>query len=153
MGWPICLGVSSKNIPAVTSSVIISSGASFPKLDKAFMSKIHEDKIDFLYLLKCLGSLFNPIVQKALALTDPFQIIINDFLVDEYINVESQLENISTPPYVIVGGDEILTLVEYSKLIVHKVTDSKLIVVPQIRHIFPLVKATYISRLVKDFIK
>ena len=88
MGTLVFRIITARNIPCVKGSVIISSAVSFPKLDKEFMKKIHNGIIDMDYLLECLGHMDHLSIQEAVSKIGPEEIIIKDFLMDEYINVE-----------------------------------------------------------------
>lgn len=135
LGGTICVGVAAKNIPSVKGCVLLSSAASFPKLDRDFMKSIHEGNPDLDYLIECCGG-SEEIIQKVLAIFDPRgQVLINDFLIDETVNLEDQLEQIKMPTEIFVGDDEILTLVEYSQLMHEKIKNSNLTIYPGQRHL------------------
>lgn len=152
LGGTVVLGTTARNIPCVKGSVIISSGASFPKLDKEFMKKIHNEIVDMDYLLECLGHVDDPAVQEALSKLDPEKVMVEDFLIDENINLESCLNDIKVPITIVTGGDEILTLVEYSELIHNKVKNSKLYIIPKTRHMLPVARRDEVAKIIKELI-
>ncbi|WP_368487485.1 alpha/beta fold hydrolase [Clostridium sp. BJN0013] len=152
LGGTIVLEASSKNIDTIKKAIILNSGAAFPKLNKEFATKIHKGIIDFDYFLKCLGHSDNKQVQEAIDTFEAEEIIIKDFIIDESIDVTFCLKNIDIPILIVTGGDEILTLVEYSQLINQEVKNSKLVVVPNSRHMLPIAKREYVCDLIKEFI-
>ena len=135
LGGTICLGVAAKNITTLKGCVLLSSAASFPKLDKDFMRTIHEGNPDTNYALKTAGG-SEDIAQKAMLAFDPrVDVLIKDFLIDEVVNVEDKLEQIKVPTQIFVGDEEILALLEYSELIHKKIRNSKLIIYPGQKHL------------------
>lgn len=152
LGGTIVLGTTARNIPSVKGSVIISSGASFPKLDKEFMKKIHNNIVDMEYVAESLGHLEDPAVQEAIAKIEADKIIVIDFLIDEVLNIEDCLKDIKVPIIIVTGGDEILTLVEYSELIHEKVENSKLVIIPETRHMLPVAKRKELAELIRELI-
>ncbi len=152
LGGTLVLGVTARNIPCVKGSVIISSGASYPKLDKEYMKKIHNGIIDMDYVLECLGHMDDPGVQEAVSKIGPEEVIIEDFLIDEHVNVEPCLKDIKVPITIVTGGDEILTLVEYSELIHNKVKNSKLYIIPKTRHMLPVVRRAEVAKIIKELV-
>lgn len=113
LGGTLALSILSKNISVIKGGIIISSTANFYKLDKAFMKKIHEGIIDMDYLMECAGNLTDPLAVEAISHIGPEKTIIEDFLIDEIVNVEFCLKDIHVPTTIITGGSEILALVEY----------------------------------------
>lgn len=152
LGGTIVLGATARDIPSIKGAVIISSGASFPKLDKEFMKKIHNDIVDMEYVAECLGHLEDTAVQEAIAKIEADKIIAIDFLIDEVVNIEECLKDIKVPITIVTGGAEILTLVEYSELINEKVENSKLVIIPETRHMLPLVKRKEVSELIRELV-
>lgn len=152
LGGTLVLGATARNIPSVKGSVIISSGASFPKLDKEFMNKIHSEIIDMDSLLYCFGHMDDPAVQEAVNKMGPKEVLIKDFIIDEYINVEKCLKDIKVPITIVTGGDEILTLIEYSELIHNKVANSKLVIIPKTKHMLPVVRREEVAKLIKELV-
>jgi len=152
LGGTIVLAATARNIPSVKGSVIISSGASFPKLDKEYMKKIHNNVVDMEYVAACLGHMEDQTVQEAVAKIEADKLIILDFLIDEVVNVEECLKDIKVPITIVTGGDEILTLVEYSELIHEKVKNSKLVIIPEARHMLPVAKRKELVVLIVELI-
>lgn len=152
MGGPICLGVAAKGLSNLKNIVLLNSGASFKKIDKEFMAKVNKGKVDFAYLFRTCGSFFNPLIYKQLINFEKKDVVIKDLLIASTINVEEKLDLITIPLLIITGGDEILTLVEYSELIHSKVKNSELIIVPNTRHMLPVVKKNLIAQKIQDFI-
>ena len=89
LGGTLVLGATARNIPCVKGSVIITSAVSFSKFDKEFMKKIHNGIIDMDYLLKYLGHMDDLAVQEAVSKIGPEEVIIKDFLIDEYLNIDN----------------------------------------------------------------
>ncbi len=115
LGGTLTLSVLSKNLPVVKGGIIVSSTANFHKLNKNFMKKIHDKVVDMDYLMECTGNPTDPLALEAISHIGPEKTIIEDFLIDEVINVESCLKDVHVPTAIITGGDEILALVEYSE--------------------------------------
>ncbi|OOM82512.1 pimeloyl-[acyl-carrier protein] methyl ester esterase [Clostridium puniceum] len=152
LGGTVVLAATARNILSVKGAVIISSGASFPKLDKEYMKKIHNNVVDMEYVAECLGHMEDPAVQEAVTKIEADKLIILDFLIDEVVDVEDCLKDIKVPITIVTGGDEILTLVEYSELIHEKVKNSKLVVIPKTRHMLPVAKRKELRELIIELI-
>ncbi len=152
LGGTICVGVAAKNISSVKGCVLLSSAASFPKLDRDFMKSIHEGNPNLEYLIECCGGA-EDIVKKVFAIFDSRgQVLINDFLIDEAVNLEDKLEQIKIPTQIFVGDDEILTLVEYSQLIHKKIKNSNLIIYPGQRHLLFLNAKEKTTEIINDIV-
>ena len=104
------------------------------------------------FLLQCLGHMDDPAVQESVSKMGPEEVIIEDFLIDECINVEGCLEDINVRITIVTGGDEILTLIEYSELIHNKVENSKLFIIPKTRHMLPVVRREEVAKLIKELV-
>lgn len=153
LGGTITLSVLAQNIPAIKSGVIISSTVSFSKLDKEFMKKMHAGIVDMNYIKECVGNITDSIAIETLNYMGPEKLIINDFLIDEVINVESCLKDINVPTTIMTGGDEILALVEYSEHLHENIQNSKLVVFPNERHMLPITQREKIGSILKDIAK
>lgn len=153
LGGTICLGVAAKNIPSVKGCVLLSSGASFPKLDKDFMKTVHEGNPDPNYSIKAAGG-SEDIAKKALLSGDSrVEVLIKDLLIDEVVNVEDRLEQIKIPTQIFVGDEEILTLVEYSELMHEKIKNSKLTIYPGQKHLLFLNAKDKTVELINELVK
>lgn len=150
LGGTLTLSILAQNIPSIKSGVIISSTASFSKLDKDFMKKIHVGIVDMNYIKECVGNINDPLAIETLNYMGPEKLIINDFLIDEVIDVESCLKNINVPTTIITGGDEILALVEYSEHLHEILPNSKLIIFPNERHMLPITQREKIGLILKE---
>lgn len=150
LGGTLTLSLLAQNIPAIKSGVIISSTASFSKLDKDFMKKIHAGIVDMSYIKECIGDISDPLAIETLNYMGPEKLIINDFLIDEIINVEYCLKDINVPTTILTGGDEILALVEYSEHMHKNLPNSKLIIFPNERHMLPITQREKIGSILKD---
>lgn len=152
LGGTICLGVAAKSIPSVERSVIISSGAKFSKLDPKIHTMVKKQKVNWGYLVKCLGSWWNLSVLRDYMNFESSDIILKDFAIDIELNVESILGNIKKPVLIMVGKNDILTLPEYSVKLNKAIKKSKLIVVPGCRHMLPIAKKEIVAKLIAEFI-
>jgi len=151
LGGTLVLAVSAQNISSIHGSVIISSAAKFSKLNKDFMKKIHNGILDMDYLLECCGEITDPLAAEALNHLTSEQII-EDFIIDEIVNVESCLKDIYVPTTIVTGDDEILALVEYSEYMHRNIKNSKLTIIPNQRHLLPITKKEEVSKLIKDLV-
>jgi len=152
LGGTICLGVSSKGIPCVKRCVILSSGASFPKLDKRIHDMVRDKEVNWGYLLKCLGSLHCPSVLKCLLAFESPELIIKDFDIDIRLDLEYAMEKINIPTLIMVSKKDILTLPEYSKTMHKGIQGSRLIYFTHTRHMLPIVKRKQVAGLIEGFI-
>ncbi|MGN0145462.1 MAG: alpha/beta fold hydrolase [Clostridium sp.] len=135
LGGTICIGVAAKNIPSVKGCVLISCGASYPKLNKDFMKGVHEGNPDPDYVFKAAGGSEDVVKKAMLAFDSRLDVLLKDFLIDEVVNVEERLEQIKVPTQIFAGDEEILALVEYSEFIHKKIKNSKLIIYPGQKHL------------------
>ncbi|MBC2579602.1 alpha/beta fold hydrolase [Clostridium sp. DJ247] len=152
LGGTICLGVAAKSIPTVKKNVIISSGAKFDKLDQKIHNMVKNRKVNWLYLIKCLGSYSNLDVLMDFLTFEPSKVIIKDFDIDIRLDLENVMSNINVPTLIMAGSDDILTLPEYSHKMHSGIKDSELIMIPNVRHMLPVAKSTYVAQLVSEFI-
>jgi pimeloyl-ACP methyl ester carboxylesterase len=153
MGGGIVLGVALKKLANVKKVVVLSGGARFNKLNKAFMKKIHNNKVDKLYLLRCLGNYFNPLTYRYMKkLEKSTQIIINDLEACEKFDISGEIKDIKIPVKIIVARDEILTILEYSEEIHKMINNSTLKIFEKGRHFLLIVKSREVSEEIEDFI-
>jgi len=152
LGGTICLGVAAKHIKTVKKNIIISSGAKFDKLDKRIHNMVANKKVDWIYLIKCLGLYFNADVIIDYLNFEPSNLIIKDFDIDIQLDLNDVISNINIPTLIMVGSDDILTLPEYSHEIHSKIKDSKLMIIPKYKHMLPIADSAGVARLIKEFI-
>jgi pimeloyl-ACP methyl ester carboxylesterase len=152
LGGSICLGVSAKHIPSVKRNIIISSGARFDKCDHEVYDMIKNNKVNWLYLLKCCGSYLSLDMWLDLLTFEPAKVVLNDFAIDVKFNIANVMSDINIPSLIMIGGADILALPEYSDEMHEKIKDSKLIVIPQTRHMLPIAKSKDVANLIREFI-
>lgn len=152
LGGTICLGVAAKSLPSVKRCVIISSGAKFDKLDKRIYKMVYSRKMDWLYLIKCMGSLYCPAVLLDFLNFESSQITIKDFAIDINLDLEYTLEKINIPTLIAVGTEDILTLPEYSEKIHDQIKGSRLVYFSKCRHMLPIVKRKKVAELIREFL-
>ncbi|MCH3963610.1 MAG: alpha/beta hydrolase [Clostridium sp.] len=152
LGGTICIGVAARNIPSVKRSIIVSSSAKYYKLDQKIHNMVEKGKADWDYLLECLSSLDNPDVSQIILTLESEDVLIRDFDIDIKVDLEDISGNISIPTLIVAGGDDILALPEYSTKLHEKIDNSKLIIVPNIRHMLPVAKKIYVAQLIREFI-
>jgi len=151
LGGTICLGVAAKSIPTVRKNIIISSGAKFDKLDKRIHDMVANNKVDWIYLIKCLGLYFNIDVLIDYFNFEPSKIIIKDFDIDIKLDLKDVISNINIPTLIMVGSDDILTLPEYSHEMHLKIRGSKLVVIPKYKHMLPIANSAGVAKSIKEF--
>lgn len=152
LGGTICLGVAAHSIPSVKKCVIISSGAKFDKLDKRIHNMVQKHKMDWPYLLKCLGSFYSPAVLRALLTFEESEICLKDFAIDCELDLEYTLKRIEIPTLIMVGQDDILTIPEYSFKMRKAIKDARLVLFPRCRHMLPLARKKDIAKLISRFV-
>ena len=150
LGGTICLGVAAKSIPTVRKNIIISSGAKFDKLDKRIHDMVANNKVDWIYLIKCLGLYFNIDVLIDYFNFEPSKIIIKDFDIDIKLDLKDVISNINIPTLIMVGSDDILTLPEYSHEMHLKIRGSKLVVIPKYKHMLPIANSAGVAKSIKE---
>lgn len=151
LGGTICLGVAARGVPSVKRGAIISSGARFYKLDRKIHDMVRENKVNWLYLIQCCGSLANLDVLADFLTFEPSEVMLKDFNIDIQLNLESVMGDITIPTLIMVGSDDILTLPEYSVKMHEEIKNSKLIIVPNVRHMLPVAKSTYVAQHIREF--
>ncbi|BBB90141.1 MAG TPA: alpha/beta hydrolase [Methylomusa anaerophila] len=153
LGGTICLGVAAKRVPSVKMNVIISSGAKFYKFDRKIHNMVREKKVNWLYLIQCCGSLTNIDVWADLLTFEPAEVILKDFEIDIKLDIENVMSHITIPTLIMVGSDDILTLPEYSTKMHKAIKNSNLIIVPNVRHMLPIAKSTYVAQHIREFMR
>lgn len=153
LGGTICLGVAAKNLPSVKKCVIISSGARYNKMDQRIHDMVARDKVDWGYLIKCLGSYYDPETVKDFLKFEAPEIILQDFKIDLELNLEYTLDKIEIPTLIMVGKADILTLPEYSVKMRKGIKNSRLVYFPRVRHMLPIARRKAVSGLIRDFVE
>lgn len=152
LGGTVCLGVAAKSIPSVKRSVIISSGAKFDKLDIRIHEMVRKQKVNWPYMMKCLGSFNHLSVICDLFTMEATDVLLKDFEIDIKLDIEHVLADIQTPTLIMVGEDDILTIPEYSHKLKKAIKNSKLVLVPKYRHMLPIAKSKDVSYMIRTFI-
>lgn len=152
LGGTICLGVAAKSLPSVQNCVIISSGAKFDKLDPRIHNMVQNNRMDWPYVLKCLGSFHSLTVLRTLLTFEAPEICLKDFKIDCELNLDYTLKNIDIPTLIMVGQDDILTIPEYSYKMRKGIKDARLIRFPRCRHMLPLARKKDVANLVRRFV-
>lgn len=152
LGGTICLGVAAKGLPVVKRSVIISSGSKFDKLDDKILTMVRDQNVNWLHLVKCLGSPYSlPVLLDFLNFEKP-EIILQDFKIDVELDLDHVLKEIHIPTLIMVGLDDILTLPEYSKKLKQAIPESRLLLYPRCRHMLPIARRVSVAMAVREFI-
>ena len=115
------------------------------------MKKVHNGIIDIEYLMEASGNTDNEDVINALKTMEPNGVTIADFLIDEYINIESCLAKIKVPTMIIGGEDERLAIPEYSEKLHESIKKSEMVMIPG-RHMSCLARKNSVKEIVCEFI-
>jgi pimeloyl-ACP methyl ester carboxylesterase len=153
LGGTIVLGVAARNIPSVKKSVIISSASKFDKFDSKIQNMVEKHRIPWLHVCACLGSLNKLSVLRSLLYLDKTHIFLKDFAIDLRIDVTPVLSKIKIPVLILVGGDDILTIPEYSYQLKKQIPQAKLLVIPGFRHMLPVADRHNVAGVILRFIK
>ncbi|MGN0145180.1 MAG: alpha/beta fold hydrolase [Clostridium sp.] len=153
LGGTLTIDIASRNLQNVIAAVSLSGGASFPDMIKEdFMNLIHEGKCPPECLIP-YADLQYPQVVKAMETIEPEHVIVNDFLIDEKVDITSQLEDIKTPLLLVTGGDDTLVKYEYSHLVYLKARKySTLLAIPGFKHMLCLACNDVIVPALEKFI-
>lgn len=154
LGGTICVGVAAKQLENVKGCVLLSTASSFPKLNKDFLAKIHNGVVDMEFLMAACGHLDNPDVVEALGTLDPLEqgTMIQDFLIDEVVNLDDSLKDVKVPSLIITGGAETLVLVEYSEFLQKGISNSKLVILEGGKHMVFISEKVSVAKHIEDFI-
>ncbi len=68
-------------------------------------------------------------------------------------NVDDRIREIKSPTLIIVGEEDILIPLKYSKILNEKIEDSGLVVMKDCGHVPPLEKPEEFNKIVMDFLK
>lgn len=153
LGGTVCLGIAAKCIPSVKRCIIISSGAKYDKLDSKIYTMVQNRKVNWIYLLKCLGSLYCPSVLLDFLSFERSDVILKDFSFHIKLNLEEELDKIKIPTLILTSKEDILNLPEYSHKMHEAIKSSKLVLFSGCRHMLPIAKKRRIAKLIKEFIK
>lgn len=151
LGGTVCLGVAARSVPTIKKLVLISSGAKFDKFDQKVYDMVDDNKVNWIYICKCLGSFTNLDVLKTILTLEPSKVMLKDFNINVKLDITNVMSNVNIPTLIMVGNDDILTIPEYSYVMKDGIKDSELIIVPGVRHMLPIAKSTYVSQLIKEF--
>lgn len=150
LGATLAVKVASLNLPQVIGCVSLSGGAYYPDLDKSFMNKIHKGKVDKIWMLKNCGSLLNFDVIKALFNMEPNKVAIEDFLIDEKLDIRDCLKDIKVPTKILVGSKDNVAKPEYSKFMYDNIENSDLIVMSGYKHMMFLGAKKKVVSIIKS---
>ncbi len=151
LGGTLVLKTASLKLKSIIGIVLLNSSASWYGLDKEVMKKVHNGIIDIEYLMEASGNTDNEDVINALKTMEPNGVTIADFLIDEYINIESCLDKIKVPTMIIGGEDEILAIPEYSEKLHESIKKSEMVMIPG-RHMSCLARKNSVKEIVCEFI-
>lgn len=152
LGGSICLGVAARGIPSVKRCVIISSGAKFDKLDKRIHNMVKNKKMDWIYLIKSLGSYHYPQVLLSFLKFESRETILKDFGIDLQLDFNDELAKIQIPTLIMVSKADFLTIPEYSRKMHAAIKNSKMICFLKCRHMLPIAKRKQVAALIRRFI-
>ena len=113
---------------------------------------VKNNKVDWLYLIKCLGSYSKLDVLISLLKFEPTKVMLKDFDIDIKLDIENVMININIPTLIMVGSDDILTLPEYSNKMHEGIKNSKLTIIPNYKHMLPIADSTHVAQLIREFI-
>lgn len=153
LGGTITAGVAARSIPSVKRCVIISSGAVYNKFDDRIYRMVERHKVDWLYLMKSLGSFSCPEVLMDFLNFECSETILKDFQIDTELDIRGVIKDIKIPALIMVGKEDILTIPEYSVWLKETIKRSKLIMIPGVRHMLPIAKKKRVAALVCRFMK
>ena len=154
LGAALTIDIASRNLDNVIAAVSLSGGATFPDLDKeAFMKSIHEGKFNPEDLIP-YSDVQYPEVIEALGTVDSGDIFIKDLLLDLKIDINSQIDNIKTPLFLLVGGDDGLVKYEYSHEVYLKARDyATLLAIPGFKHMLCIAYKDVLAPLIENYIE
>ena len=152
LGGTLVLAVGAKQLESVKNVVVLDGAAKYD-IDKGFMDKIKQGVVDIEAVMALSGSLDNPTVVEALSTIDPPEVMCHDFIIDEALDINDQLQYINVPTLVMIGEDEVLVPVETARHLERNVKDTKVIVVPNTMHMMPVAEVDLVVKSVLDFIK
>lgn len=150
LGATLAVKVASLNLPNVVGCVSLSGGAYYPSLNHSFLNKIHKGKVDKIWILKACDSLYKLDVLKALMHIEPNKVIIEDFLIDEKLDVRDCLKNIKVPTKILVGDKDNVALPEYSIFMHDEIKNSELIIMKGYKHMMFLGNKDTIIEAIKS---
>lgn len=149
LGGTLTIDVATRNLPNVKACISLSGSAKFSDLDKDFMDKIHKGIVDFDYLSSQADTQY-PDVVEALGNLEPENVVLRDFLIDEKVDITSQIENIKTPLILLAGSDDELGRPEYSIAINNKVKNyTSLIILQGFKHMLCIAKKDLVASIIR----
>ncbi len=82
----------------------------------------------------------------------PAEVLLNDFSACDRFDRSKEVAGINIPTLLIVGENDQLTPVKYSRLLQDSIQESKLVVIPQAGHYVMLEKGATVSQSIEEFI-
>lgn len=155
MGGFISLEIALEKLPQVKKVVLIST-ASHVEYEPKFDKKLKQNKLDMLFILKCVGSLSKLRTYKTLfdrTKIEENDVMLKDLQIAGKFDKRNEIKNIDIPVLIMTGADELLTLVEYSEYMHSQIKNSELHVIPNIKHFLPVTLNEKVAELIKDFVK
>ncbi|MCH4072048.1 alpha/beta fold hydrolase [Pseudoramibacter sp.] len=104
LGGALILSALAAHPENVIGGVVLNGASAFDQIDPAFYEKIHAGILDMDFVIRGCGHVQHPKVQRALAEIEPDAVAIQDWRIDERIDVRQDLRRIQVPVEILEGG-------------------------------------------------
>ncbi|QUH21770.1 alpha/beta fold hydrolase [Alkaliphilus sp. B6464] len=154
LGGLVVLLLGLEKIPSIKRLIILNSGGKI-SIDKKFIDKLKNGKIDKFQILKWSGSPFDLRLLKFLFNKRAFEsdsVTIKDFITGNNYDIRHKLIDIDIPVLIVAGEKDELTTVEHAMELKEIIEDSKVEVISKVSHLLPVVACDKASKLIREFI-
>ncbi len=134
LGGALTVGSLARKPENVIGGVVAGGALDFSYLPQDFKDSIHSGIIPKGVVYAGFGHADNPEVLKAIDDMEPDEVTLEDWRIDEVIDVSEGIEDITVPVKVIVGRDDSLVPVVKSEEIASRIPNADLIVVNNALH-------------------
>ncbi len=134
LGGALTVGSLARKPKNVLGGVVAGGALDFAYLPEDFKASVHAGVIPKDIVYAGFGHADNQEVLDAIAAMEPDEVTLEDWLIDEVIDVSKGIEDITVPVKVIVGRDDSLVPVIKSEEIASRIPNADLIVVNNALH-------------------
>jgi len=153
LGGALTVGALARKPKSVIGGIPVGGALDFSYLPKDFVDGVHNGVINKELVFAGFGHQDNQEVLDSIAAMEPDKVTLEDWLIDEKLDVSAGVENITVPTKVLVGRDDSLVPVSKSDEIAQRIPDASLVIVNKGFHMAVVAYKQYIKYLVDEIVE
>lgn len=152
LGGALTIGTLARKPKTVIGGLSIGGALDFKYMPEEFLRGIHNGVTDKELLFNGFGHKDNQEVLDAIDAMEPDEIMLEDWLVDEKLDVSLGVENITVPTKVLAGREDFLVPVEKAEEMARRIPNASLTVVNNGFHMMVVAFKQYVKYLVDQIV-